>query len=52
MKPSLIVFIPTACMSVCFLAALFAGQPLLACAAFLIMCLGYGLVLTLEESGK
>jgi len=52
MKPSLIVFIPTACMSVCFLAALFAGYPLLAGAAFLIMFLGYSLVLSLEEAGK
>jgi hypothetical protein len=52
MKPSLIVFIPTAAMSVCFLAALFAGQALLSAAALLIMFLGYGLVLTLEEAGK
>lgn len=52
MKPSLIVFIPTAAMSICFLLALFAGQALLAGAAFLIMFLGYRLVLSLEESGK
>jgi hypothetical protein len=52
MKPSLIVFIPTACMSFCFLLALFNGFPLLAGAAFLIMFLGYKLVLSLEEAGK
>jgi hypothetical protein len=52
MKPSLIVFIPTAAMSICFLLSLFAGQILLASAALLITGLGYGLVLTLEESGK
>jgi hypothetical protein len=52
MKPSLIVFIPTAGMSIAFLLALFNGFPLLAGAAFLIMFLGYLLVLSLEEAGK
>lgn len=52
MKPSLIVFIPTAGMSIAFLLALFNGFPLLAGAASLIMFLGYRLVLSLEESGK
>jgi len=52
MKPSLIVFIPTACMSFCFLLSLMYGFPLLAGAAFLIMFLGYRLVLSLEEAGK
>jgi hypothetical protein len=52
MKASLIVFIPTACMSFCFLLALFNGFPLLAGAALLLMFLGYRLVLSLEEAGK
>ncbi len=52
MKPSLIVFIPVAAMSVCSVAALYAGQPLLAAAATTLTALGYWLVLALEGAGK
>jgi hypothetical protein len=52
MRPSLIVFIPTAGMSIGFLLALFNGFPLLAGSAFFLMFLGYRLVLALEEAGK
>lgn len=52
MKASTIVFIPTATMSICALAAAYAGFMFLACAAIVIAGLGFGLVMTLEEAGK
>ena len=52
MKPSTIVFIPAAVMSICALAAAYAGFMFLAVAAIFLAALAYGLVLSLEEAGK
>jgi len=52
MKPSTIVFILSALMSICALAAAYAGFMFLACAAMSLSALAYGLVLSLEEAGK
>jgi len=52
MKPSNIVFIPTAAMSCCAVLGLYAGHILLAVSALLITCLGCLLVCTLEEAGE
>jgi hypothetical protein len=52
MKPSLIIFVPVAAMSVCSVAALYAGLFFLSAAATVLAGLGYWLVLALEEIGK
>jgi hypothetical protein len=52
MKPSTIVFIPTAVMSICSLAALYADHIFLGVAAFVLSAIAYALVMTLEEAGK
>jgi hypothetical protein len=52
MKASTIVFIPTATMSICALAAAYAGFMYLATAAIVIAGLAFRLVLSLEEAGK
>ena len=52
MKPSLLVFVPVAAMSVCSVAALYAGLFFLSAAAITLTALGYRLVLALEEAGK
>jgi len=52
MKPSTIVFIPAAVMSICALAAAYAGFMFLAVAAIVLAGLAYRLVLSLEEAGK
>lgn len=52
MKPSLLVFLPVATMSVCSVAALYAGLFFLSAAATVLAGLGYWLVLALEEAGK
>jgi hypothetical protein len=50
--PSTIVFIPTAAMSICSLAAAYTGHFFLACAAIFLSGLAFRLVLSLEEAGK